>query len=427
MNDTQTTVETRTGPGEFTRGWRVLIASLLGTAFGASPLPYNTIGFFIEPLQREFGWTKAEVSFGVTVYGVLGALLAVVRALGAGPAPSWRAMVTGGVCAGAAVLTRYQHAFVVIALGAWLAFRGEISAGAMIASNVLMGNALRPIGILVSTWKEFVQARQSYRDIGALLDKYPEREPGHASERVYGQVTVRQLSAYARQREKPILDNIDVRFESGEVIGIVGPSGAGKSTFARCLLGIWPSTSGQVLLDGVEIRSWSRDALGPHVGYLPQDIELFDGTIAENICRFGITDRTLDSESIVDAAKRADIHPMILRLPQGYDTSIGVAGQLLSAGQRQRLALARALYRTPDIVVLDEPNANLDDAGELALGNAIRALRAEGKTVFMVLHQRSLLALADRVLAMADGRITTYGKIEVNPAPLPEATQGTTH
>jgi len=160
---------------------------------------------------------------------------------------------------------------------------------------------------------------------------------------------------------------------------------------------------------------------------LPQDIELFDGSIAENICRFGITDRTLDSEAIVDAAKRADIHPMILRLPQGYDTSIGIAGQLLSAGQRQRLALARALYRTPDIVVLDEPNANLDDAGELALGNAIRALRAEGKTVFMVLHQRSLLALADRVLAMADGRITTYGKIEVNPAPLPEATQGTTH
>ncbi|NCW79227.1 MAG: ATP-binding cassette domain-containing protein, partial [Oxalobacteraceae bacterium] len=197
---------------------------------------------------------------------------------------------------------------------------------------------------------------------------------------------------------------------------IVGPSGAGKSTLLRCLLGLWPDTEGSVKLDGVDIHRWAREPLGQRIGYLPQDIELFDGTIAENICRFQLKDRALDSDAIVDAAKRADIHPMILRLPQGYDTPIGTAGQLLSAGQRQRLALARALYGMPDIVLLDEPNANLDDAGELALGNAIRSLRAMGKTVFMVLHQRSLLALADRVLAMADGRITTYGKIEINPA-----------
>ena len=231
---------------------------------------------------------------------------------------------------------------------------------------------------------------------------------------------------------------------TGQTIAIVGPSGAGKSTLLRCLLGLWPDTEGCVKLDGVDIKDWSREQLGERIGYLPQDIELFDGSIAENICRFQLKDRALDSEAIVEAAKRADIHPMILRLPQGYDTPIGVAGQLLSAGQRQRLALARALYGTPDIVLLDEPNANLDDAGELALGNAIRSLRAMGKTVFMVLHQRSLLALADRVLAMAEGRITTYGKIDINPAaqtasqsaespagaptsPSPEARQGTTH
>ena len=321
----------------------------------------------------------------------------------------WLAQDRAGKAAAISKFVQYSQQSLILALGAWLAIRGEISAGAMIASNVLMGNALRPIGILVSTWKEFVQARQSYRDIGALLDKYPEREPGHASERVYGQVTVRQLSAYARQREKPILDNIDVRFESGEVIGIVGPSGAGKSTFARCLLGIWPSTSGQVLLDGVEIRSWSRDALGPHVGYLPQDIELFDGSVAENICRFG----ELDSDAIIEAARRADIHDMILRLPMGYDTPIGQAGKLLSGGQRQRLALARALYGWPDLVVLDEPNANLDDAGEKALASAIRELKTDGKTVFMVLHQRNLLALADRVVVMADGRIAQLGKLDV--------------
>ncbi len=321
----------------------------------------------------------------------------------------WLAQDRASTMAAFSKFVQYSQQSLILALGAWLAIRGEISAGAMIASNVLMGNALRPISTLVATWKEFVQARQSYRDIGALLDKYPERKPGHVAEHVSGQITVRQLSAFAKQREKPILDNIDARFESGEVIGIVGSSGAGKSTFARCLLGIWPSASGQVLLDGVEIRSWSRDAVGPHIGYLPQDIELFEGSVAENICRFG----EVDSKAIIEAARRADIHDMILRLPMGYDTPVGQAGRLLSGGQRQRLALARALYGWPDLVVLDEPNANLDDAGEAALANVVRELKKDRKTVFMVLHQRNLLALADRVVVMADGRIARLGKLDV--------------
>jgi ATP-binding cassette subfamily C exporter for protease/lipase len=282
----------------------------------------------------------------------------------------------------------------------------------MVASNVLMGNALRPIGVLMSACKEFVQARQSCEDIGALLEDYPEQPARHAANAVTGQVTLSQLGASGSQGGQTILEDIDMRFEAGEVVGIVGPSGSGKSTLARCLLGIWPRTSGQVLLDGVDIRDWSQDALGPRIGYLPQDIELFDGTVAENICRFSKT----DSPAIIEAAKRADIHDMILRLPQGYDTPVGQAGKLLSGGQRQRLALARALYGRPDLIVLDEPNANLDEAGEAALAAAIRQLKKDGKTVFMVVHQRQILALADRVVVMANGRITQSGRTDASVA-----------
>ncbi len=322
---------------------------------------------------------------------------------------AWQAQERSGQAAAFSKFVQYSQQSLILALGAWLAIRGEITLGAMIASNVLMGNALRPIGILVSTLKEFSQARQSYQEIGTLLDKYPLRAAGHTADKVNGQLELRQLSAYARHRDQPILDKLDARFEAGEVIGIVGPSGAGKSTLARCLIGVWPGISGQVLLDGTDIRSWSREALGPHIGYLPQDIELLEGTVAENICRFG----ELDSAAVIEAARRADIHDMILRLPAGYDTPVGQAGKLLSGGQRQRLALARALYGSPALLVLDEPNANLDDVGEAALARAIRELKAAGKTVFMVLHQRNLLALADRVVVMADGRIAQFGKLDI--------------
>ncbi len=321
----------------------------------------------------------------------------------------WQAQDRASKVSAAAKFVQYSQQSLILALGAWLAVRGELTLGAMIACNALMGNALRPISVLVGTWKEYGQAKQAYKDIGTLLDKYPERPAGHVSDEIIGQITLEGMSAFAPQRQTPILDNLDIRFEAGEVIGIVGPSGAGKSTLARCLIGIWPHITGKVLLDDVNLRNWSRDELGPHIGYLPQDIELFDGTVAENICRFG----NLDSAAIIDAARRADIHDMLLRLPMGYDTTVGAAGRLLSGGQRQRLALARAIYGSPDIVVLDEPNANLDDVGEAALARAIRDLKANGKTVFMVLHQRNLLALADRVVVMSDGRIAQFGKLDV--------------
>jgi ATP-binding cassette subfamily C exporter for protease/lipase len=253
----------------------------------------------------------------------------------------------------------------------------------------------------VSTWKEFVQAKQSFTEISTLLDQYPERRSRLHSGEVEGQISIRELTARAPNRAQPVLDNINIDFESGKLISIVGASGAGKSTFARCLIGIWPHIDGAVLIDSVDVRDWSRQSLGPQIGYLPQEVELFDGTIAENICRFG----EIDSDAIIEAAKRADIHDMVLRLPKGYDTPIGLAGRMLSGGQRQRIALARAIYGWPKLVVLDEPNSNLDEAGEAALISVIRELKSSGRTVFMVLHQPKFLAEADQVVTIVDGRI----------------------
>ncbi len=297
---------------------------------------------------------------------------------------------------------QYMQQSMMLALGALLAIDGTISPGAMIASNALANNALRPIGMLGQTWRQFVDARQSYGRLEQVLDDNPERLATHEGEQVHGQITLRGLEATAPGRKEPILKGLDAEFKAGEVVAIVGPSGAGKSTLARCLLGIWPMTSGQVLLDGQPIENWSRAALGPHVGYLPQDIELFDGTIAENIARFG----PVDSSVVIEAATRAGIHDMILRMPKGYDTPMGEAGGTLSGGQRQRIGLARAILGDPALVVLDEPSANLDEVGEAALMQAVRELKQRGKTVFMIVHQQHLLAVADRALVLEGGRIS---------------------
>ncbi len=297
---------------------------------------------------------------------------------------------------------QYSQQSMVLAVAAWLVIQGEISAGAMVAANALMANALRPISTLVGTWKQYVDARQAYGRLELLLDAHPERSAAHAADHVAGQITLRGLVATAAQRPQPILKGLDAEFHAGEVVAIVGPSGAGKSTLARCLTGIWAQTEGAVLLDGQPLQAWSREALGPHIGYLPQDIELLDGTLAENIARFG----PVDSVKVIEAAQRTGIHEMILRLPMGYDTPMGLAGSHLSGGQLQRVALARALHGSPALVVLDEPSANLDDVGVADLVRAIAHLKAQGSTIFMVLHQRNLLSLADRVLSLNDGAIT---------------------
>lgn len=297
---------------------------------------------------------------------------------------------------------QYTQQSIILAVGAWLAVRGEISVGAMIASNALMANALRPISTLTSAWKQFIDAKQSWVRLEQLLEDHPERAAGRSAADIRGQVTLRDLVAGAANRDKPILKGLNATFQAGEVVAIVGPSGAGKSTLARCLLGIWPQTTGDVLLDGHSVRDWSREELGPHLGYLPQDIELFEGSIAENISRFG----KLDSARVIEAAQRTGIHDMILRLPLGYDTPMGIAGSLLSGGQRQRIGLARAIFGNPALVVLDEPNANLDDVGQTALVRTIQALKAAGSTVFLIVHQKHLLSVADQILVLNDGVIT---------------------
>lgn len=306
---------------------------------------------------------------------------------------------------------QFSQQSLVLALGALLAIDGSIGVGAMIAANALAGNAVRPIATLMGTWKQFIDARQAYRQLDDLLKRHPPRDEGVELSRPAGQISVKGLMATAPGRERPILDGLDVDFKAGEVVAIIGPSGAGKSTLARCLVGVWPERRGIVTIDGQDIDSWPREALGPYVGYLPQDIELFDGTIAENIARFG----SLDPERVIEAATRTGIHEMVLRFPKGYDTPMGEAGSLLSGGQRQRIGLARALYGNPVVVVLDEPNASLDEAGEAALVRAVRDLKAAGATVFMIVHQRHLLAPADRVLVLEAGRVTALAQVQVQP------------
>lgn len=300
---------------------------------------------------------------------------------------------------------RYTQQSLTLAAGALLVIDGQLSPGAMIAANVLMARALAPIDMMVSNWRTFVAAHAAYLRLRALLDAFPEPITREPPPRPAGALQLRGLVASAPGRAQPILKGLDLQIEAGQTVVVLGPSGSGKSTLARCLLGIWPNTEGEVRLDGRPLSSWTREALGPHIGYLPQDVELFDGTIADNIARMGKP----DPAQVIAAARATGLHEAILRLPKGYDTPIGDAGGVLSGGQRQRLALARALYGEPALLVLDEPNSNLDDAGELALNEAIRELRRRGRTLVLITHRLPAIQLADRVLVLRDGAIAAYG------------------
>jgi ATP-binding cassette subfamily C exporter for protease/lipase len=300
---------------------------------------------------------------------------------------------------------RYCQQSLVLGAGALLVIDGQLSPGAMIAANVLMTRALAPIDLMVSSWRSFIGARSAFDRLETLLTLHPERDPALTRVPPSGSVCLRQVQASAPGRSRPILQDVSLQAEPGSVTVVLGPSGSGKSTLARVLVGIWPEVQGEVLLDGRPLDGWSRTELGPHLGYLPQDIELFDGTIAENIARFA----QVDSRQVIAAAQGAGLHEMILRLPKGYDTPIGEAGGLLSGGQRQRIALARAIYGEPALIVLDEPNANLDDVGEAALNQAVRELKAKGKTVFLITHRPGAVQLADQLLVLQEGRIVMQG------------------
>jgi ATP-binding cassette subfamily C exporter for protease/lipase len=302
-------------------------------------------------------------------------------------------------------LIRYSQQSLVLGAGALLVIDGQLSPGAMIAANVLMSRALAPIDMLVMAWRGFIGARSAFARLEALLVAYPERDPALSRVAPKGALTLRNVVAVATGRQQPILNGVSLDVSPGTVTVVLGPSGSGKSTLARCMVGIWPQVTGEVLLDGLPIDGWDRNELGPYLGYLPQDIELFEGTIAENIGRFG----EVVSEKVIAAAKTTGLHEMILRLPKGYDTPIGEAGHLLSGGQRQRIGLARAVYGDPVLVVLDEPNANLDEVGETALVRTVNALKEKGRTVFLITHRPGVLAVADRVMVLRDGQVQRDG------------------
>ena len=314
---------------------------------------------------------------------------------------------------------RYSQQSLALGAGALLVIDGQLSPGGMIAANVLMTRALAPIDMLVGSWRQFAGMRAAFVRLETLLADYPERDPALKRVAPTGQISLSKVFALATGRTDPILKNIAFSVPAGSVTAILGPSGSGKSTLARVMVGIWPNVSGDVLLDGLPIASWNRIELGPHIGYLPQDVELFEGSIAENIARFSQT----DPEKVIAAAKSAGLHEMILRFPKGYDTSIGESGNLLSGGQRQRIGLARAIYGNPMIVVLDEPNANLDDMGEAALYKTVEELKSKVKTVFLITHRPGAVAVADRILLLRDGAVQADGPRDTVLAAMQSAQQ----
>jgi ATP-binding cassette, subfamily C, bacterial len=304
--------------------------------------------------------------------------------------------------------SKFIRAFLQIAIlgtGAYLSIEQESTPGAMIAASIIMGRALAPVEMAVANWKGFVAARSAYERILALFRAVPEdgqRMPLPAPE---GNLSVEQIVAVPPGGREPVLRGVSFSLKPGEILGVLGPSAAGKSSLARVLVGVWTAVNGKVRVDGAELSHWAPERLGQHIGYLPQDVELFSGTIAENISRFGV----LDEEKIIAAARMTGVHDMVQSLPGGYNTQIGEGGMALSGGQRQRIGLARALYGKPAYIILDEPNASLDADGEAALLSALQQLRQEGCTVVLITHKTNVLATVDKILVLSHGQIAGFG------------------
>jgi ATP-binding cassette subfamily C exporter for protease/lipase len=293
----------------------------------------------------------------------------------------------------------------VLGGGALLVIDGSLTPGGMIAASILLGKALGPVELAIGVWKQLLGARTAFHRLESLLQSNPERQNSMLLPTPVGALQLEDVMAAAPGSQVMILKNIGFNVSPGEVVGVIGPSASGKSTLARLLVGVWPTMGGKVRLDGADIYTWDKNHLGPSVGYLPQDIELFEGSIAENIARFG----EVDPINVVEAAKMAGVHDMILHFPQGYDTHIGDSGSGLSGGQRQRIGLARAIYGNPKFIVLDEPNSNLDDVGEAALIKAVQELKQRGTTIVLITHRTSIIGAVDKLLLLVDGAVQLFG------------------
>lgn len=312
----------------------------------------------------------------------------------------------GSIVAGSRFV-RLSLQVIILATGGYLAIQDEISPGTMIAASIIMGRALAPVEMAVAQWKNFQSAREAYKRLDKTLKEVPENQELMDLPPLKGNLSLQGV--FLSPPENPpgmlILNNVSVEFLPGSITGIIGPSGCGKSSLVRAIVVVWKVFRGSVRFDGASIDQWSPEKLGPYIGYMPQDVELFGGTVAQNICRF----QEVDSNEVIEAAQKAGVHELILKLPDGYDTEIGPGGQALSGGQRQRLALARALYKRPKVVVLDEPNSNLDAAGEKALTEAIIKEKNSGSTVIVVSHRPSLLTCTDNILVLNEGRVVKKG------------------
>ncbi len=316
---------------------------------------------------------------------------------------------------------RLSSQSLILGLGAYLVIEREISGGLMIAGSILMGRALAPIDLIIGTWKGFISARGQYQRLNDILRQIPADKEHMLLPDPEGRIQLENAVVVPPGSKLPVIKGINLVIEKGDIVGVIGPSGAGKSTLARAILGIWPTSSGAIRLDGAEVFNWDREHVGGFIGYLPQDIELFEGTISENIARFG----DIDPEQVVAAAKMADVHELILRFPEGYDTVIGATGGNLSGGQRQRIGLARALYGNPVLVVLDEPNSNLDEQGEAALEKALLQLKQIKSTVLIITHRNSVLSKVDKLLILNDGALAVYGPRDQVIAHLQQQQQAT--
>lgn len=315
------------------------------------------------------------------------------------------ASVSAGTWANISKSTRVLFQSLILGIGAYLAIIQELTPGMMIAGSIILGRALAPLDLIINSWKGFSAARSSYEKLNSLLEEFPKDKEYMPLPAPKGEITLEAVALIPPGAKQPSIRGISLHIQQGDVVGIIGPSAAGKSSLARAILGLWPLASGKVRLDKADIFQWDKQELGQYIGYLPQDIELFEGTISQNISRFG----ELNPTKVVEAAQRAGVHEMILHLPDGYDTKIGAGGATLSGGQRQRVGLARAIYNSPVLVMLDEPNSNLDEVGERGLVQAIEFLKEIGSTVIIITHRPSILKVTNKVALIKEGLLELYG------------------
>jgi len=322
-----------------------------------------------------------------------------------------------GIWANISKSTRMLFQSLMLGLGGYLAIKNEVSPGMMIAGSIIMGRALAPLDLIINSWKGFSSARTSYSRLDSLLEDFPKDKEYMPLPAPKGEVLLEGVMVIPPNAKQPSIRGLSMKIDVGDVVGIVGPSAAGKSSLARVILGLWPLAAGKARLDKADISQWDKEDLGKYIGYLPQDIELFEGSVSQNIARFA----EIDSIKVVEAAKKAGVHEMILRLPDGYDTRIGAGGASLSGGQRQRIGFARAIYDKPVLIVLDEPNSNLDEQGELALVRAIQILKAEGTTVILITHRPNILQVTNKLAVVKQGVLEIYGNTKDVLAKMSEA------